>query len=258
MRHLLLRFVVVAMVLGTNRYGSATTDTTEPQGTVVLDSMTVAQLEAAGDAARLRKDYEQAARYFEAALKKDRKNAGLYNKLGLAELKGSNLQPARAAFQRAVKRDSKFADAQNNLGAVDYMEHNYGAAAKQFKKAAALDETRAAFHVNLGAAWFAQKKLERAVAEYARALELDPEALISSSRTGVTAQISSPEERAKYRYMLAKIYAKRGEAERCLECLRMAKEDGYRDLANVYKDEEFTDLRQDPRLAQIIPAPASK
>jgi hypothetical protein len=94
--------------------------------------------------------------------------------------------------------------------------------------------------------------------EYARALELDPEALSTPSKTGVAAQIASPEERAKYSYILAKIHAKRGDAEQCFRCLRVAKDEGYRDLGNVYKDEEFSSLWKDPRLAEIVPPPAPK
>ncbi len=63
----------------------------------------------------------------------------------------------------------------------------------------------ASFHVNLGAAWFSQKRLERAIAEYTRAVELDPNTLKQESRVGITAQIASPEERARYSYVLAKI-----------------------------------------------------
>ena len=128
-------------------------------------------------------------------------------------------------------------------------------AAKYFKKAVALEETRATFHVNLGAAWFGQKKIERAIAEYSRAVESDPDALIRSQTAGVAAQIASPEERAKYNYMLAKVYAKRGDVERCLQCLKMAKSEGYHDMANVYKDEEFSRMWQDSRLQQMVPPP---
>ena len=46
--------------------------------------------------------------------------------------------------------------------------------------------------------------------------------------------------------------------EGCLQCLRKAKEDGYRDLANVYKDEEFSKMRQDPTLHEVVPPPAAK
>lgn len=258
MRHIAPKLVLLAIALGLASYRAGATDAQASQTKVAIESMTVTQLEVAGDRARAQKDYDQAIKYFEAAVDRDPKNAGLYNKLGLAELKSGNLPAARSAFQRAAKRNSKFADALNNLGAVEYMERNFGAAAKQFKKAVALNEARATYHVNLGAAWFGQKKLDRAIAEYARALELDPEVLATDSKSGLTAQIASPEERAKYSYMLAKVYAKRGDAEQCLRCLKMAKEEGYRDLANVYKDEEFSNLRKDTRLTDIIPAPETK
>lgn len=217
-------------------------------------SMTVAQLEKAGDDARAAKQYEDAKDYFQIAIRKDGKNAVLYNKLGMTYLRMNDLRGAEIAFQKAVKRNSKFADAVNNLGAVYYMRKNYGNASRYFKKAIALEETRPSFHVNLGATWFAQKQLERSIAEYARALELDPEAL-TGGHTGVAAQIASPEERARYAYMLAKIFAGRGDADMCIRNLRKAKEEGYHELANVYKDAEFASIRSDPRLAEIVPAP---
>ena len=230
-----------------------------PQQTEIdMKSMTAAQLEKAGDDARAQKDYIQAIDYFRAALRKDKKNSVLYNKLGLAELRNNDLKGARMDFEKSVKLNSKYSEAVNNIGAVDYMRKNFGSAAKYFKKAVALEETRATFHVNLGAAWFSQKKFERAITEYARALELDPESLRQNSKVGIAAQISSPEERAQYSYMLAKIYARRGDTEGCLQCLRKAKEDGYRNLANVYKDEEFARLRDNPQLHEVVPPPVAK
>jgi len=217
--------------------------------------MTAAELEKAGDEARALKDFALAIQYFHEALKQDRNNAVLYNKLGLAELKNDNLSVARADFERAIKRNPKYAEAVNNIGAVDYMTKNYGSAAKYFKRAVALDETRATYHVNLGATWFSQKKVERALAEYTRAMELDPDVFRQESKIGIAAQISSPDERAQYSYMLAKIYAKRGDTEECLQCLRKAKEDGYRNLANVYKDEEFSRMRDNPKLHEVVAPP---
>jgi len=252
MKSTALRIGLAAMLVASS-YSVA--DSVPEQQQVSKDSMTVTQLEKAGDEARARKDYVQAIDYFETAIRKDRKNSDLYNKLGLAELKMDNLAEARRNFESAIKRNPKNAEAVNNLGAVDYMKKNYGSAAKNFKKAVALEETRATFHVNLGAAWFSQKKLDRAIAEYSRALELDPESLTRNAKAGVAAQISSPEERARYSYMLAKIYARRGDVEGCLQCLRKAKEDGYRDLANVYKDEDFNRMRENPQLHEVVPPP---
>jgi tetratricopeptide (TPR) repeat protein len=258
MRNITARFVLVAMLMALSHYSAGTPVPQQDQDRVNMQAMSVADLEKAGDLARARKDNSQAILYFQAALRKDRKNSVLYNKLGLAQLKNNDLAAARFSFENAVKWNSKYADAVNNIGAVDYMNKNYGAAAKRFKKAVALEETRPAFHVNLGAAWFSQKKVERALAEYTRAMELDPDALRQEARAGITAQIASPEERARYSYMLAKIYAKRGDVEGCVQCLKKAKEEGYRDLANVYKDEDFSRMRENPRLQEVVAPPTPK
>jgi len=248
--------MIVAVVVGLSQYGFAAGEPEQP--TRDVKSMTVAELEKAGDTCRAQKDYAKAIQYFSEALRKDKNNAVLYNKRGMAELKSDDSQNALADFQKAAKVNKKYADAFNNVGAAYFIEKNWGQAAKYFKKAVALEETRATFHVNLGAAWFSQKKLDRAINEYARALELDPDALVQNARAGINAQVSNPEERAAYEYMLAKIQAKRGNLQECLVCLKRAKDDGYRNIANVYKDEEFSQLWHDSRLAEIAPPPAAK
>lgn len=256
MRKVTLRIVLLAMLGTLSSYGSATP--APQQGATNMDSMTASELEKAGDLARSQKNYELAIQYFQTAVKRDRKNAVLYNKLGLAELKTDDLRSARAHFEKSSKLNAKYVEAVNNIGAVEYMKKNYGAAAKYFKKAVALEETCATYHVNLGAAWFSQKKMDQAIAEYTRAMELDPDAFRTDTRTGIAAQIASPEERAQYSYLLAKAYAKRGDVEGCLQCLRKAKEEGYRNLANVYKDEEFSRMRDNPRLQDVVPPPVAK
>jgi len=228
------------------------------QRVVDVKSMSTAELEKYGELCRLHKDYEGAIGYFREAVHKDRKSATLRNKLGLAELQAGQSEAARSDFEAAVKLNSKYADAFNNVGAVYFMENKPGQAAKYFKKAVALDETRATFHVNLGAAWFNQKKFERAINEYTRALELDPQVMEAHSRIGVSAQVTNTEERGKFYYMLAKIQAKRGDFDGCLLCLKKAKENGYRDLGNVYKEEEFSRLWSDERLAQLVPPPVAR
>ncbi|MBZ5663557.1 MAG: tetratricopeptide repeat protein [Acidobacteriia bacterium] len=251
-----VRMVLVALLMTLTRYSAATA---APEATQVsMGSMTVSELEKAGDAARMQKNYPEAIQYFQAAVRKDKKNWTLYNKLGMAEMKNNDLRAARSDFERAAKRNPKSAEAVNNIGAVDFVKRNYGSAAKYFKKAVALDETRATFHVNLGAAWFGQNKVDRAVIEYTRALELEPDILKQDSRAGAVAQISSPEERARYAYMLAKIYARRGDVDNCLQCLKKAKEEGYRNLAGVYKEEEFSRMWQDSRLHEVVPPPTPK
>jgi len=256
MRSITIRILLVLMLVATGAYTHGMEAPDQPS--TDMKAMTVLQLEQAGDVARAQKNYDLAIDYFQAALKKDRKNAAIYNKLGLAYLKNNELKAARVSFEKATKYNSKYAEAINNVGAVEYMWKRYGSAAKYFRKAVALDETHATYHVNLGAAWFSQKKIERAIAEYIRAMELDPDAFRQESKVGIAAQIATPEERAQYAYALAKAYAKRGDVDGCLECLKKAKEQGYRNLANVYKDEEFSRMRDNPKLHEVVPPPVAK
>ncbi len=256
MRNATMRLVVLAMLMLLCQYSTGTP--APQQDKISMEPMSAVELERAGDEARAQKDYAKAILYFRAALKKDRKNCVLYNKLGLSELRNNNLNAARADFKRAVKQNPKYADAFNNIGAVDFFNKDFESAAKNFKKAIALNEARPAFHVNLADAWFSQNRLERAIAEYTRALELDPDVLSQNAKAGVTAQIASPEEIARYSYVLAKVYAKRGDVEACLQCLKKAKEAGYGDLANVYKDEEFSSMWKDPRLQEVVASQTPK
>jgi len=68
----------------------------------------------------------------------------------------------------------------------------------------------------------------------------------------VTAQLASPEDRAHYDYVLAKLYAKTGNLDRSLVYLGRAMEEGYKGINDVYKDQEFAGLRKDPRFTQLM------
>jgi tetratricopeptide (TPR) repeat protein len=104
----------------------------------------------------------------------------------------------------------------------------------------------------LAAAYFSQKQFDKAMLEYGRAMQLDPEIFERTSTTGVAAQMSSPEDRAHYDYMVAKMYARMGAADRSLLYLRKAMEEGYKGIDAVYKDSEFAGLRKDPRFVELM------
>jgi pentatricopeptide repeat protein len=224
---------------------------TDPN-TPAQDKLAKAQAdEEKGDLARVHKNYALAVSCYYSALRTDRQDSMLYDKLGIAELQLHETRSARKHFNQALKYDPRNFAALNNLGAVAYVDRKYKPAIGYFKQALALDESSAATHLNLAEAWMGLGEVDRAMTEYTRALELDAD-IISSSQDGIQARISTPEQRARVSYLIAKSYAKRGNFEEALEYLRRAKEGRFPDLAKVYTDQEFAPLWKDPRLAKII------
>ncbi len=232
---------------------------TEVGPSPALDSMSVADLEARGDVLRARLAYTDALTCYRTALRKDKKNAALYNKAGIAELQLKEMKAAQKDFERAIKYNRKLADAYNNLGVVFYVNRAYSDAVSRYQRAIELDANMAVYHANLGAAWFSQQQVEKAVTEFARAMDLDPEILMRPTRgAGASARLASPEERAHFFYILAKLYAARGQVDDCLHCLEKAKEGNYPGIHDVYKDKEFEAVRQDPRFKEIMTKPQAE
>jgi tetratricopeptide (TPR) repeat protein len=246
MRRLATILAATSLLMCATGYGWSAPDTTNS------DKAKKAQAaEAKGDLARVHKDYVLAISYYYTALRTNRKDADLYNKLGVIELQLHARGPARKYFALAVKYDPQSSSALNNLGAVDLLDKKYSRAVGDLKQALAIDESSAPTHLNLAESWVGLGQMDRAMNEYARALELDADVL-SSSDDGVIAQVMTEEQRARVSYMIAKSYMKRGNLEGALDYLGRAKDHHYPDLASVYNDQDFSALWQDPRLAKII------
>jgi tetratricopeptide (TPR) repeat protein len=217
---------------------------------------TTADLERQADQLRGEKLYLDALDYYRAALAKKPNDGAVLNKIGITELMMQRYKEARKSFEHSIKFDRTHADAYNNLGVVLYESKKYGAAVKEYEKAIARDANSASFFSNLGAAYFSKRDFDRAVAAYQHALELDPDVFQRTSRVGVQAQLPSPEDRARYDYTVAKLYAKMGFSDQSLEYLKRAMEAGYKDLKNVYKDAEFAELRKNPRFTELMASKA--
>jgi tetratricopeptide (TPR) repeat protein len=217
-------------------------------------SASAVELEGRGDELRGEKSYLDAMDYYEAAVSKSGSTGALLNKMGICDLMLQRYKEARKNFSHAIKADRNHSDAYNNLGVIFYQQRDYGKAIKNYEKAISLNAGAASYYSNLGAAHFAKKQFEKASVNYSKALELDPDVFERISRAGVQAQLPSPEDRARYDYVLAKLYARMGVTERSLRYLKKAMEDGYKDIANVYKDNEFSTLRKDPRFAELMAA----
>jgi tetratricopeptide (TPR) repeat protein len=223
--------------------------TTSPPAS--LTSGTPQELEKQGDTMRAQKRYLDAIDSYTAAIDKQ-PTALLWNKKGIALLFIIRDKDAQKCFQQALKLDKNSPEALNNLGFVEQMHKNYGKAIKYYNKALVARPNSATFHYNLGAAYFAKHDFDKATVEYRAAYSLDNDIFQRVSKMGVMAQTSSPEDRAAFSFMVAKMYAQAGDFERSLEYLRKAMEEGYKGIDKVYTAPEFASLRTDPRFADLM------
>ena len=192
--------------------------------------------------------------YYRTALIKNRKSAALHNKMGIAELLLQHWPEAKKDFDSAIKYDNSYADAYNNLGVIFYLSRKYSKAVDRYEHAIKLRPASASYYSNMGAAYFSKKDFQRSLVAYGKALELDPDVFERSSHGGVAAQMAKPEDRARYDFEVAKLYAKMGVSDRSLQYLRRAMEEGYKNIDSVYKDVEFAGLRKDPRFTELMVA----
>jgi tetratricopeptide (TPR) repeat protein len=210
------------------------------------------ELEKRGDELRSQKAYLDALDYYRGALVKNPNSASIYNKAGIVELLMQRYKEAGKDFERAIHLDHEYADAVNNLGVIEYEGRKYGKALKQYEKAIRMRPDSASYYSNQGAAYFGKKEFEKASAAYAKALELDTDILERTSHNGVSAQLPSPEDRARFDYLIAKLCAVRGDRDRSLLYLRRALEDGYKGINDVYRDPEFAGVRSDARFTALM------
>ena len=241
--------IAAALVLtsSSSAYGWRSPFRDLPSG-ISLDTKTVEQK---GDIARAKNDYVSAAIYYQQAVRAGSKDPQLYIKLGIAQLKQGQRGGARKSFLQALKYDPRNGDALNNIGATYCLDKKYKPALRYLRQALEINEENPGYHVNMGEAWAGLSQMDRAMTEYTRALELDPD-VFASDQGGVVAQVRSPEQRARMDYLIAKLYAKKGNVDGALDYLGRAKEGHYPKLADVYVDKEFAALWQDPRLERII------
>jgi tetratricopeptide (TPR) repeat protein len=212
---------------------------------------TASAAEQKGDIARAHEDFQSAIAYYQRALRVSGADAQLYNKLGIAQLSLKEFGPARKSFQEAIKTDPHDANALNNLGALMCIQKKYKPALSELRQALELDEANASYHVNMAEAWVGLNEIDRAMNEYARAMELDPD-VFNLENGGVIAQLRTADQTARTDFLIAKLYARRGNMEGALDYLHRAKEGHYPQMSDVYIDKEFAALWKDPRLQTIV------
>jgi tetratricopeptide (TPR) repeat protein len=231
---------------------AATSPPTQVSPPAIPDgSASAEKLEEQGDELRGEKRYLDSIDFYNVALKKQ-PSAMLWNKKGMSYLLLQRPDKAARCFDQAIKADKQAPESYNNRGYVEQMKKRYDKAISYYRKAIALRSDDAVFYYNLGSAYFGKHDFPDAAKQYRTAFTLDPNIFIRVSRTGIMAQATSPEDRAAFSFMVAKMYAQAGDNDHSLEYLRKAMEDGYRKINEVYTDREFATLRTDKRFEELM------
>ena len=209
----------------------------------------VLSAESRGDIFMARKMYREAIEAFREGPPKD---AVLRNKIGIAHHQLMHLDTARKYYEQAVKLKPTYSEAINNLGTVYYANKNYRRAISQYKKAIKIAPDSASIHSNLGTAYFARNQIVLATEEYGIALKLDPNVFEHHSSYGVMLQERSVQDRAKFHYWMATLYARDGRNELALQYLRKALEEGYKERKKLPDDPAFAGLRELPEFKLLL------
>jgi tetratricopeptide (TPR) repeat protein len=205
--------------------------------------------EKRGDIHMARRMYREA---LEAYRQAPQNSAVIWNKMGIAYQQLTELDTARKHYERSLKLNPKYPEAINNLGTVHYARKNYRRAVSQYQRALKLTPNSASILSNLGMAYFARKRYQEAAETFQQALAIDPEVFEHRSTYGVLLQERSVEERAKFHYYLAKLYAQGGRTELALQYLRKALEEGFKDRKKISEDPEFASLRELPEFKELM------
>ena len=228
--------------------GSRTATNAPPQ-TVEREPVT---LEMRGDIFLARRMYREAIETFHEGSLKD---PVLRNKTGIAYHQLLQLKQAMKEYEAAYKLKPDYEEAINNIGTIYYAEKSYRRATTWFGRAIKLapdDPKSAAVYINLGSSWFSRKNYDRAQVAFQTALKLDPEAFERHGNYGVMMQERNIEERAKFHFYLARMYAKSGRNELALQYLRKALEEGLKEKEKLADTPEFVPLRALPEFQALL------
>jgi tetratricopeptide (TPR) repeat protein len=174
------------------------------------------------------------------------------NKIGISYQQQNDMDSAKKFYERAVKLNPKYAEAINNIGTVEYSSKNYRRATKYYKRALAIQPRSASIYSNIGTAWFARRNYKEATRCYEQALAIDPDVFERHGSRGVMLEQRDVQERAKFNFYMARVYAKKGMNDLALQYIRKALEGGFKDKKKFYEEEDFAELRKLPAFEDLM------
>ena len=201
----------------------------------------------------VRKDYAEAVKAYGALLKSDPKNAHMLNQLGIAYQQLGDVEAAEHSYKNAARADKKFASPVNNLGSLEYSRKHYGKAVKYYRKALAIpDADGAVIYCNLGFAYFGESRHAPAMAAFSKALAIDPDVFARRGGAGAIVQQRTSEDPGMLYFLVAKSYAKAGDAEHAAHYLKVARDDGYKNFTSAKSDPDFALVIKDRRVQEVF------
>ena len=206
-------------------------------------------VEARGDIFMARKMYREAIDVF----REDKsKNPIIANKTGIAYHQMQQLDNARKYYEQAVRYKPEYPEAINNLGTVYYAKKSFGKSIRYYQRALKYAPKSASIYSNLGTAYFARKKYKEAMETYQTALKLDPNVFENHGSYGVLLEERNVEERAKFHFHMAKLYAQASRNDLALQYLRKALEEGFKDKKKIEEDPDFQAMRDLPEFKELL------
>jgi len=208
------------------------------------DVMRANQAAKEGDLYFARRDFYAALIKYLEASRLNPNSEFIYNKVGITYSQLKFYTEAASAFYRCIGLNSKYAYPYNNLGSVYFASDDKKKAEKYFKKAIGLNEKIASFHINLGTLYFEKKEFERGMAELKLGLSLDPNIMNRSEAISLAAS-GSQESATERNYLMARLYASVGDAQRAVDSLELALNGGFTDLDAIIQEPDFDPIRKD-------------
>jgi Flp pilus assembly protein TadD len=117
-------------------------------------------------------DYENAAHYFHAQMKKHPDDPRAYHQLGFCYARLELYREAGLMYLKALQLKPDYFEAELNLGTVRLLEHDLDAAAEHLNKAVALKPDCEKCHVNLAWVYYRMNRFDQASQHIGKAAEL--------------------------------------------------------------------------------------
>jgi tetratricopeptide (TPR) repeat protein len=209
--------------------------------------------EMRGDLMMVRKDYREAALAYQGLLELEPGNAQVLNKIGIAYEQLGEDTLAERFYKKALRANATSGFALNNLGTIEYSRERFGKAIKYYKKAVALGgDNLAPIYTNLGYAYCSVKLYPQAMESFSKALALDPNIFEPKGTAGSLLQHRSTADPGTLYFLVAKSYAKLGDAVRTARYLKLARDDGYKNFLAAETDPDFARVIKDPQVQDVL------